>query len=130
MPAGTYMIDPGRTFSTVILMGSGPRKKFGTDEQEISANGEKKWSLECAVTHYPPAPGQRAVSEVITVGITGPPNDPAAGIPPGSVLELVDLRLGIMAPEVRDTGRIMGGRPYFQANSVRAANGRPVGKGE
>jgi hypothetical protein len=130
MPAGTYMLDPARTFSTVILMGSGPRKKFGTEEQEISAAGEKKWSLECAVTHYPPAPGARAVSEVITVGITGPPSDPAAAIPPGSVVELVDLRLGVMAPEVRDTGRLAGGRPFFQATSVRPVNGRPAGKGE
>ena len=127
--AGTYMIDPARTFSTMILMSSGPRLKFGSaTEQEVSAAGEKKWTADVAVTHHPAAPGMRAISEVISVVITGPPSDPGASIPQGSPVEFPDLRLGIMAPEQGETGRIRGGKPYFMASGIRAANGRPAGK--
>jgi hypothetical protein len=130
MPAtGTYAIDTRSTFSTVILMGSGPRLKFGTGEQDVSASGEKKWELQTAVTFHPQH-GMRPVSDVITVVITGPPADPAAQIPPGSQVELDGFRVGISAPEHRENGRIMGGRPWYQASAVRAVNGRPVGKTE
>jgi hypothetical protein len=128
---GTYMIDNGRTFATMILMSSGPRLKFGSaSEQEVSAQGEKKWVSEVAVTHHPAFAGSRPVSEVISVVITGPASDPGAQIAPGSPVEFPDLRLGIMAPEQGDTGRIRGGKPYFMASGIRAVNGRPVGKGE
>jgi hypothetical protein len=129
--AGTYQIDPGRTFSAMILMSSGPRLKFGSaTEQEVSASGEKKWATEVAVTHHPAGPGMRAVSEVISVVITGPPSDPGASLAAGSPVEFPDLRMGIMAPEQGDTGRIRGGKPYFMASGIRPVNGRPAGKGE
>src|SRR5436190_4282955 len=120
MPAtGTYAIDTRSTFSTVILMGSGPRMKFGTPEQDVSANGEKKWELQAAVTFHPQH-GMRPVSEVITVVLTGPPADPATGIAPGSPVELDGFKVGISPPEHRDNGRIMGGRPWYQASGVRS----------
>jgi hypothetical protein len=131
MPAtGTYAIDTGQTFSTVILMGSAPRLKFGTTEQDVSANGEKKWELQTAVTFHAQH-GMRPVSEVITVVVTGPPADPAAQIPPGSQVELAGFRVGISTPEHRENGRIMGGRPWYQASGVRAVNGhRPAAEGK
>ena len=131
MPAtGTYAVDTNRTFSTVILMGSGPRLKFGTQEQEVSANGERKWSIESAVTFHPTSPNMRPVSEVISVVVTGPPSDPAASIPPGSAIELDGFRVGISPPEQRDNGRIAGGRPWYQASGIRPVNGRPAPKGD
>lgn len=33
----------------------------------------------------------------------------------GSPIEFVNLRLGIMVPEVGDEGRARGGKPYYQA---------------
>jgi hypothetical protein len=129
---GTYMVETGRTFSAMILMSSGPRLKFGSNaEQEVSATGEKKWVTEVAVTHYPAAPGMRPVSEVIAIVITGPASDPGAAIQQGSAVEFPDLRMGIMTPEQGERG-IRGGRPYFMASGIRAANGRPspAAKGE
>ena len=124
---GTYMIDNSRTFSTMILMSSGPRLAYGTQDQEITQNGEKRWVAELACSHHPAVPGQRAISEVISVTITGPPSDPGASIPQGSAVEMVDLRMGIMAPEQGERG-IRGGKPYFAASGIRAVNGRPAGK--
>src|SRR5262249_13071842 len=117
-------------FSTVVLMGSGPRMKFGTAEQEISAAGEKKWEVSAAVTFHPNSAAMRPVSEVISVVVTGPANDPAGRIKPGRQIELDGFKVGISSPELRDTGRIAGGRPWFQATGVRQVTPRPAGKGE
>jgi hypothetical protein len=120
-----YAIDPHRSFTAAVLMGSGPRMKFGTLDQDVTTTGEKRWFVEVAVTMPPASPGQRSQSEVITVGISGPPTDPAEGILPGAVVELDNLKVGIMQPERGEGDRIRGGRPYFTASGVRAVNGRP-----
>ncbi len=126
---GTFTIDTPRTFATMILMGSAPKLKFGGTEQDVSANGERKWQVEAAITFHP-QPGMRPVSEVINVTVTGPPSDPAAGIAHGSAVELADFRVGFSAPEHGEGTRIRGGRPWYQASAVRPLNGRPGPKGE
>lgn len=128
---GTLVVDPHQSFSTVIFMGSAPRMKFGTSEQDVSPTGEKKWSVDAAVT-YTPQPGQRPQSDVLSVTVTGPGTDPGLSIPPGSQVEFEQLRVGVSAPEQRDNGRIAGGRAWFQATGVRIANGRtsPPPKGD
>lgn len=121
MPANaTYVIDSGKTFTQLLLMSSGAKTKFGSQDQDVSANGEKKWAVECAAT-YRTEPGRRPVSEVITVTVTGPASDPAEGIAPGSPVVLDGLRVGISAPESGESGRIRGGRPWFQADGLRQA---------
>lgn len=129
MPGGTYVIDTRQTFQTAILMGCGPKTKFGELTQDVSANGEKKWAVEAAVTHHSQA-GMRPVSEVISITVTGPATDPGVSIPPGSPIELDGFRVGFSAPERGQGDRIRGGKPWFQASNVRAVNGRPAAKSE
>jgi hypothetical protein len=124
MPSGTYVIDQRATFATAILMGSAPKTKFGETVQDVSANGERKWAVEAAITFHA-QPGMRPVSEVISVTVTGPPADPAQAIPPGSPIEFDGFRVGVSTPEKRDNGRVVGGKPWHSATGVRAANGRP-----
>jgi len=114
---GTITIDSPRTFTTVIAMAVSPKMKFGTDQQDMSATGERKWTIQAAVT-YVAEYGMRAVSEVIDVTIT---RGEQPSVTPGQVIELVDLRCGISAPEKRDNGRISGGRLYFMASDARPA---------
>lgn len=121
---GTFTIDAPRTFATVILMGSAAKLKFGSTDQDVSANGERKWEVQAAVQFHPQA-GMRPVSEVLSVTVTGPPTDPAAAIPPGSPIELENFRVGFSAPEHGEGQRIRGGRPWYQASGVRSVNGRP-----
>ena len=121
---GTLVIDARQSFSSMFFMGSQPRLEFGTERQEVSATGEKKWTVDCAVT-YIPVPGMRPQSDVLTVTVTGPGTDPGLSIPPGSPVELDSLRVGVSAPEKRDNGRIAGGRAYFMASGIRPAAGRP-----
>lgn len=86
---GTLTIDTNATFQAVLLMPSGPKLKFGSTEQDISARGECKWDVQAAVTYHA-EPGMKPVSEVITV--TGPGTDPCAAIPRGTPIVFDRMR--------------------------------------
>jgi hypothetical protein len=119
---GTLTIDISATFQAVILMASGPKLKFGSTEQDISAHGERKWDVQAAVTFHP-EPGMKPVSEVIAVTVTGPATDPCGSIPAGSSIAFDRLRVGFSVPEARENGRgIRGGRPWYQATNVHHAH--------
>ena len=46
MPAaGTFAVDTGATFASAFFMGSAPKLRFGSTEQDVSATGERKWWL-------------------------------------------------------------------------------------
>jgi hypothetical protein len=109
-------------------MSAGPRLKFGTDQQDITRNGERKWSVQVAVSYFPDY-GMRAVAEVIEVGLTG--EEPA--VQPGMAVQFDRLRVGATAPEKTEEGRVRGGRLYWQADAVRpfngSGNGRPAPAG-
>ena len=80
---GTLTIDTNATFQAVLLMASGPKLKFGSTEQDISARGERKWDVQAAVTYHA-EPGMKPVSEVIAVTVTGPPPTRAPRSRPGT----------------------------------------------
>jgi hypothetical protein len=124
----TYAIDTAQTFTACMLMATGPRLKFGSSEQDVSAAGEKKWEVQAAVSFIPEY-GMKAQSDILSVTVTG--TDPGQGINPGSPIELVNLRVGIVAPEKADNGKVRGGKPYWQASGIRVVNGhRPPAKAE
>lgn len=119
----TYAIDTRNTFTAVFLMATGPRNKFGSQEQDVNAAGEKKWEVQASVL-FVPEYGMKAQSDILSVTVTGA--DPGEGIAPGTPIELVNLRLGIVAPEASDTGkglRVRGGKAYYQASGIRPATG-------
>ncbi len=124
MPAGSFIVDTGRTFAVALLMGSGPKLKFGSAEQDVSATGERKWEIQVACTWFPEY-GMAPASDVIKITVLGG-TDPAAGINPGTLVEFDAFKVGISAPEKTERG-IRGGKPYYQATAVRASassNGR------
>lgn len=125
---GTLTIDAGRTFATMLLMGITQKMKFGTEDPDITASGEKRWTAEVAVT-YLAEPGMRATSEVISVTVTGG-DHLAASIAPGTPVEFTDLRCGVSAPEKRENGRISGGRLYWMSSGIRALRPAAVAKSE
>jgi hypothetical protein len=128
--AGTLTIDTTATFQAVLLMASGPKLKFGSTEQDISARGERKWEVQAAVTYHA-EPGMKPISEVISVTVTGPGADPCASITPGAPIVLDKLRVGFSVPEARENGRgIRGGRPWYQAADVHQQPAQGSGKSE
>lgn len=126
---GTYQIDGRATFAAMLLMSSGPRMEFGTQAQAVTANGEKKWEAQLAVT-FVAEPGRRPQSEVITVGLVGGAEDPCRSIAPGTAVELDGFKVGVSAPEKRDNGRVTGGKAWFQASAVRPATAAKFGKSD
>ena len=116
---GTFIIDTGRTFTAALLMASAPKLRFQSTEQDVTANGEPKWEVQAALT-WRADNGMRPMAEVVSVTIPGG-SDPAAGIPVGSPIEFDELRVGISSPERTDKG-VRGGKPWYQAASVRALN--------
>lgn len=123
---GTITVDTKATFSAMLLMNAAQKLKFGTEEPDITANGEKKFTAEVAVT-YQADPGMRAVSEVISVTVTG---GDSITIPPGSAVDFDRLRCGVSAPEKRDNGRVVGGKLYWMAAGIRPASSFRPGKAE
>lgn len=115
---GTFTIDTKNTFTSALYMSAGPKLKFGSAEQDISATGERKWEVQAAVTFHAEY-GMRPVSEVIVITVTGG-DDPARGLQAGAPIEFDRLRVGMTAPEARQDGRgIRGGKPYYQAAGIR-----------
>ena len=128
--AGTLTIDTNATFQAVLLMASGPKLKFGSTEQDISARGERKWDVQAAVT-FQAEPGMKPVSEVIAVTVTGPATDPCTSITAGSPIVFDKMRVGFSVPEARENGRgIRGGRPWYQAADVHPAQQHRPAKAE
>ena len=120
---GTITVAQQDTFSAPpIALATMPRLKFGSTEQDVSRDGEKKWTVQAAVT-YVPEFGMKAVAEVIEVTVTGG-DDPSAIIAPGTPVEFNRLRVGVSAPEKRDNGRVVGGKLYWMATAVRPLSGK------
>jgi hypothetical protein len=126
MPAGSFTVDTARTFAVALFMGSGPKMRFQSTEQDVSASGERKWEIQVACTWFPEY-GMAPASDVIRVTCLGG-TDPAEGINPGTLVEFTDFKVGISAPERTEKG-VRGGRPYYGATAVRPAGAsgmRPV----
>lgn len=125
------VLDQQETFTgPAIALMAGPKLEYQSDQQAITKNGERRWVVQAAVSYRPD--GQMpARAEVIEVGITGG-QDPALTIMPGAQVQFTRLRCGISPPEKGENGRLRGGRPWFQADSVSAVNGHraPVKVGE
>jgi hypothetical protein len=121
---GTFVINAEATFaSPPLLMGCMPKLRYGTTDQDVSANGERKWECQAAVTFQPAAPGMRPVSEVISVTITGPATNPGEHLAPGSPVVFDGFKVGWSAPETGESGRIRGGKPWYQATGLRQVHG-------
>lgn len=121
MPGGTVVIDQQQTFAAPpIVMSIGPKLEFGTDTQACTRDGEKRWVVQVACA-YAAEPGMKAQAEVIEVTING--EDPSLSIGPGSSVEFNLLRQGISSPERRGE-RIVGGKPWYSAQGVRAAGAK------
>lgn len=117
---GTITVNAKQTFAAMLLMSAAQKLKFGTSEPDISATGEKKFTVEAAVTYLAEG-NMRPVSEVISVTVTG---GDEITITPGTPVEFDSLRVGLSAPEQRankdgNGSRIVGGKLWWQASGVR-----------
>jgi hypothetical protein len=112
----TVAVDTAASFSVCILMSSEKKTDYNTGAAQTTKDGQFKWAVTVAAQTIP-VNGQRSTAETISVTITAD-SDPAAGLPPGTPIEIEDMRVGTMPPERRDE-KVFGGKPFFQASGVR-----------
>lgn len=105
MAAGSFVIDTSRTFAQLMLVSSGPKLKFQSADQDVTAQGERKWEVQVVGTWHP-RNGMPATTEVLKVTIVGGSTEPANGLPGGTLVELVDFAVGMSAPEHNAKGGI------------------------
>jgi hypothetical protein len=114
---GTFVIDQQQTFAgPPIALTTAPKLEFGTAAQAVTRDGERRWVVQVACT-YAAEPGMKVQAEVIEVTVNG--EDPSLTIAPGTPVEFNQLRVGVSAPEKRDNGRVVGGKPWYSAAGVR-----------
>lgn len=129
--SGLITVDQKSTFAAPpIVMAVSPRLKFGTTEQDITRDGERRWTVQAAVS-YIPEPDGKPQAEVIEITLTG--EDPSAKVSTGMQVSFTRLRLGVSSPEQRDNGRggtrVVGGKVYWLAESVSPYNASANGNG-
>jgi hypothetical protein len=126
MPAGSFTVDTSRTFALALFMGSGPKLKFGSAEQDVNSSGERKWEVQVACTWHPEY-GMAPASDVIKITCLGG-TDPAAGLTPGTPVTFQDFKVGISSPEQREQKgggtRVVGGKPFYACAAIKPANGQ------
>lgn len=117
---GTLIVDQA-SFSTAIVMATSPKTVFGAGNvQDKNAAGVLKWTANVAVTFAPDGTGIAPGSEVINVTIASN-EDPGVSCPPGTTVAFDQLRAGTTPPEVREGGRVRGGRLWFSAAGIKPA---------
>ena len=119
--SGTFIVDPA-TFTSIMFVASAEKSDLKTGEILVNKQGAIKWGVQ-AVASWQSEYGMPPVTEVITVGIPAS-HDPASGITAGTQIQFDGMRVGVMAPEPNGKGGIKGGKPFYQASAVRAANGK------
>jgi hypothetical protein len=112
----TVAVDTAASFSVCILMGCEVKADFNTGEAVKTKDGQYKWAVSVAAQTIP-VNGQRSTAETLSITITSTAN-PAEGLPPGTPIEIEDMRVGTMPPEKRDE-KVYGGKPFFQASGIR-----------
>jgi hypothetical protein len=119
MPSGTFIVDPA-TFASAIVMATAPKEVFGQPgTQDVNAAGERKWVAQVAVSYAPDQNGMTATPEVLNVSVAG--EDPGVSCPPATLVTFDQLRAGLNPPERRENGTIRGGRLWYSAAGLRAA---------
>lgn len=115
---GTFKIDQATTFGSIHLMSVEPKTEFKSDQQmKDKLTDEPKWQAKVAVTYQVFG---RNESEILNVNLTSR-NDPGAGIPPFSPVELVGLEVNVSEKRSRDNQTVPGITQWYRADEIKAA---------
>jgi hypothetical protein len=105
-----------------MLVSIEPRLDRETGIQFTNKDGtERKWTVQVVASLPSRWDEGRTESEVLAVTVTCK-DDPTAHIAEGDQVRFANLTVGVMPPEKNEaTGRIRGGKLFWQATGVRAA---------
>jgi hypothetical protein len=135
VPINSVPVDQS-AFSRMMVVSIEPRMAFEFDQvtrkrrdtgiQATSSDGlEKKWTVQVVIS-MPSRFDSRTQSEVVPVTVTCA-EDPSAQVMEGDRAWFDNLTVGVMNPEQDpESGRITGGRLFWQATAVRAQSNATV----
>lgn len=114
-----FKIDQARTFKALVFLSCQPKKAFGSDQQEMTKDGQGKWTVEVLGAAFDGFGG--TTSEVMKVSMAGRTN-PAEGITNFTPIELGDFEVGVME-KTKKTGdggeRVIGVTVWFRASEIK-----------
>jgi hypothetical protein len=100
-----------------------PRTDRETGVQLTNKDGtERKWTVECVMSLPSRWDSGRAVSDIVPVTVTSA-TDPASMVSEGELVIFDNLTVGVMPPEQGESGRIRGGKLFWQATGVQSRTG-------
>jgi hypothetical protein len=114
-------------FIKFMVVSIEPRTDRETGIQLTSKDGiEKKWTVSVVAQLPSRWDSGRTDSEVLSVTLTSA-EDPSLQVMEGDKVWFDNLTAGVMAPEANaETGRIRGGKLFFQATGIHARDNATV----
>ena len=115
------VINTQQSYSLMLLTSVAEKMTFGTTTPELSPNGERKYTIEVAVSEIPPA-GMRVTSSILAITLTGGDHNQIMSLTPGTPVSFESLRCGVSSPEQRQDGKgIRGGKLFYSGTGLRVA---------
>jgi hypothetical protein len=115
-------IDQTGTFAGLVYLSCQPKTAFGSDVQETTNDGRKKWTVEVLGAVYQGFGG--TANEVVKVGMASY-EDPCKGLKAFTAVELGDFEIGVMEKTKKDkqTGKetVVGFNVWFRASEIKLA---------
>jgi hypothetical protein len=119
VPLNYAPVDQG-AYTRMMLVTIEPKTDRDTGVQYTSKDGsERKWTAQVVASLPSRWDAGRSDSDVLSVTVTCS-DDPTGLVHEGDPVEFKDLTVSAMPPEMGDTGRIRGGKPFYQANGIRS----------
>lgn len=122
MPINSAPVDQS-AFTRLMLVEIAPRADRETGVQLTNRDGtERKWTVQVVASLPSRWEAGRSDSDVLQVTVTCA-DDPTALVAEGDLVRFDNLTVGVMPPEQGESGRIRGGKLFWQASGVRPYNG-------
>jgi len=135
VPINSVPVDQA-AFTRMMVVSIEPRMAFEFDQetrkrretgiQATSSDGlERKWTVQVVIS-MPSRFDSRTQSEVVPVTVTCA-EDPTTQVMEGDRAWFDNLTVGVMKPEEdKESGRIVGGKLFWQATGIRAQSNATV----
>jgi hypothetical protein len=119
VPINSAPVDQA-AFTRLMLVEIAPKSDRETGVQYTTKDGmEKKWTAQVVASMPSRFDSTRTDSEVLSVTVTCA-DDPVGKVSEGDQVWFDGLTVGVMPPEQAESGRIRGGKLFWQAAGIQS----------
>lgn len=113
-----FVVSQDETFSQVVALSAEPKAKFGSNEQDTTADGLGKWTVQLVAGFTDPF--GRSQNEVLNVTVASKDN-PLASVGQLTPVRLKGFEVGVMDRKNRE-GQVIGAQVYYRAEAIEPAH--------